>query len=146
MAMETYEAVQTQAAAESGTLIHQLFQQFTLEWQQVAIVSAIIVLFLGVGLTEVAKRMDLFGLFNSNLPKAMWRRHVQLFAFTSAFLYSVMLLPLVVLGSGYAIVAKVLVAAMVNAVLTLLGFDTIRLLARKFRQIVLDRLKARFSK
>ncbi len=142
MAAETYEAAQTAMAAESAGLIKQLFGHFTAEWQQVAIASAVIIFILGVGLTEVMKRLNLIEWFDDALPPNTWKRNVQRFAFVDAVLWSLLIMPAIVEGSLYMQAVKVLVNAVVNGVLTLLGFDTIKWIVRIFRAMVVEKLRA----
>lgn len=126
----------------SDDLVKQLFGHFTAEWQQVAIASTVIILILGVGLTEVFKHLNLTSWFDKALPPAHWKRNVQRFAFVDAVLWSLLIMPAIVEGTLYMQAVKVLVNAMVNGVLTLLGFDTIKWAVRVFRALVIERVRA----
>lgn len=142
MAGETYEAAQTAMASETAGLVKQMFGHFTAEWQQVAIVSAAIILILGVGLTEAAKQMNWFGWFDEALPPKAWRRNVRNFAFADAVLWSLLIMPAIVEGTLYMQAVKVAVNAVINGVLTLLGFDGIKWVVRIFRALVVEKLRA----
>jgi hypothetical protein len=122
----------------------QLLTQFTPEWQRVAIASAFIILVLTIGVTEVIKRQ--FGYPDDGLPPKEWKRKVMGLAFCLGFAWSLLLMPLAVEGSHYEVAVKVLVIAVANGVLSLLGFDTIKFALKLFRAYVIEWVRAKVRK
>lgn len=145
MGAETVDAVQSTMASESSSLIKQLFGHFDSEWQQIAIASLVIIFILGVGLTEVCKRLNIAWL-DSDLPESTWRRNVQRFAFGDAMLWTLIIMPAIVSGSWYVQAVKVLVMGVVNGVLTLLGFDLVKKLVKAAIYLISEKLRGYFRK
>jgi hypothetical protein len=114
---------------------------FTAEWQQASIAGAFILL-LTIGLTEAAKRMQLFDFLDESLPHKLWKRNVMRFAFWLGLALTLLIMPAIADGTPYMRAMKVLVLAVANGVLALLGFETIKMLVRLFRGMVIEKLRA----
>ena len=127
-------------------LPQQLLEHFTPEWQRVSIVSAFVILVLTVGLVEVCKRLETFDFLDQGQPDKEWKRNVMRFAFWLGFGWSVLLMPPVVGGTHYEVAVKVLVVAVANGVLSLLGFDTIKFALKMFRAYVVEWVRAKVRK
>jgi hypothetical protein len=141
MAGELGEAVQRTLADESSNIIKQLLGHFDSEWQQIAIASIVIIFVLGVGLTEVMKRLDPLGWFDDSLPEKQWRTNVRRFAFSDALIWSLIIMPAIVGGGWYVQLVKIIVVSVVNGVLTLLGFDAIKKFVRGVAYLISERLR-----
>lgn len=115
----------------TDNLVQALLGHATPEWQQLAIVCAFIIFIPGTGLTQVMKVVDPFGWFDESLPSAWWRRRVQLFGISAAFIASLLILPAVASGTPYQIVLKVVCLGMFNSVATLGSYDFIRWVGAK---------------